>query len=937
LPGPAAALAPPTPDPRSPQQHIFYGEVPPGGSEAPVLVFVHGVNGLASDWWAPPNDMYRLAFRAGYRTAFVSLSPDNTRNNAGILPNAAVFKGALRTILARLGARPVYVIAHSKGGVDVQAALLDSNTAKMVRAVFTVGSPHQGTELADWAFGPGQGPAAGLGLLTPAIAALQTSWMASLRQLADPLATALGIPYFTVAGSSYTTPPNPLTSQTGPVLASLTQGQPSDGIVTVARSRLPPIYAVDLGTLPANHFALALGSLVFPRINAQIRALDGSRDFERIATRGFSFDGKGNPLPGDRQNSLPWSTQWFKGKLYVGTGRAFSCVTTATSDAALGRHDYPPVIPDTECTPDPMDLPLAAEIWRFTPETGIWERVYQSPQDVPIEFAPDGTPTKFTARDIAFRGMAVFKENGPGCRERLYVGGISASSLFDTLPPYSSGRRFPGPRMLYTDDGTTWHAVPQTPGTFFGDIGVHTEAVKNRGFRSFVSLPDAHGKNRLFVTLSDLRGVGRVIASSNPSAGDDAWRQVSAPASELPIFTLYVYRKEIYATVGDEGYPNGYAVFKTDAATPDPADPTRYLFTPVVVGDGMQLFRPRGAISMQEFRGRLYVGTDRPTELIRINPDQSWDLVVGPPRMTASGLKRPLSGITGKGFSSAFNGHFYSMTVHDGRLYLGTWDWSQMLQGTPLHGLFRFAYGFDFFSSPDGIRWTILDRNGLGDPYNASIRNLESTPFGLFVGATNANFGLQMFWSRGGRNLDCDCEDDHDRSLAGRGEKGRHGRPRRCPAEPKGPPAPAQLRLALAEERGPKVVLRWSGVKEATQYHVYRADPLTLDDLVSPTTTITLPDGTTVTIEQAKNGALDHLCENEASEAGLCALIEALKSNTLGSKPFRWIGSTCDRTFVESPAGPVLYYVAAQDDRGRISPPTNVVEAPSPDEGTAGP
>jgi len=35
--------------------------------------------------------------------------------------------------------------------------------------------------------------------------------------------------------------------------------------------------------------------------------------------------------------------------------------------------------------------------------------------------------------------------------------------------------------------------------------------------------------------LSDLRGVGRVIASSDPSAGDDAWRQVSPSAEELPI------------------------------------------------------------------------------------------------------------------------------------------------------------------------------------------------------------------------------------------------------------------------------------------------------------------------------------------------------------------------------------------------------------------
>jgi len=118
---------------------------------------------------------------------------------------------------------------------------------------------------------------------------------------------------------------------------------------------------------------------------------------------------------------------------------------------------------------------------------------------------------------------------------------------------------------------------------------------------------------------------------------------------------------------------------------------------------------------------------------------------------------------------------------------------------------------------------------------------------------------------------------------------------------------------------------------------VYRADPLTLSALVPAEATFTLPDGTTLTLEQILDGALDDvLCPNDASEAGACALLEALRSNTLGSKPFHWIGSTRGRSYVdEHPAdgGPGLYYVAAQDRRGHISRPTYVVEAPPP-EGT---
>jgi hypothetical protein len=373
----------------------------------------------------------------------------------------------------------------------------------------------------------------------------------------------------------------------------------------------------------------------------------------------------------------------------------------------------------------------------------------------------------------------------------------------------------------------------------------------------------------------------------------------------------------------------------------------------------MQALRPRGAISMQEFRGRLYVGTDRPTELIRINPDQSWDLVVGPPRMTASGFKWPLSGITGKGFNSAFNGHFYSMAVHDGTLYLCTWDWSQILQGTPLDGLFRFAYGFDFFRSRDGVHWTVIDRNGFGDPYNSSIRNLESTPSASSSVSRippSACRCSEQVAGRCGRDhddrdhRDCDRHDRHRRPasprpglrLRSRGwdhddgdhddgrERENHCRPRDArQAKNRSRYPPGGWRPRRAD---PRVVLRWSAVRSDPVSRT--AHPLTLTRRPA-TATVTLPDRTTLTVEQIRNGALDELCQNDAAEAGACALVEAIQSNTLGSKPFRWIGSTRGRTFVEQPPGPALYYVAAQDKRGRISPPTNVVEVLSPGEGEA--
>src|SRR5262249_15999380 len=63
---------------------IWYGQVPPGGAEARVLVFGHGLTGIAQDWWGNTdlsgiNDMYLMAYNAGYRTAFVTLQADGLR------------------------------------------------------------------------------------------------------------------------------------------------------------------------------------------------------------------------------------------------------------------------------------------------------------------------------------------------------------------------------------------------------------------------------------------------------------------------------------------------------------------------------------------------------------------------------------------------------------------------------------------------------------------------------------------------------------------------------------------------------------------------------------------------------------------------------------------------------------------------------------------
>ncbi len=99
---------------------------------------------------------------------------------------------------------------------------------------------------------------------------------------------------------------------------------------------------------------------------------------------------------GDQSNTTTWSMQWWKGHLYIGTQRNYTCWRSAMWAAALPNVNgiYPPNQPDANCTDSPVDLSMQGEIWRWSPQTDLWERVYQSPKDVPIP----GHPGKFVAR-----------------------------------------------------------------------------------------------------------------------------------------------------------------------------------------------------------------------------------------------------------------------------------------------------------------------------------------------------------------------------------------------------------------------------------------------------------------------------------------------------------------------------------------------------------
>ncbi len=456
-------------------------------------------------------------------------------------------------------------------------------------------------------------------------------------------------------------------------------------------------------------------------------------DFTRVAPHGF----------GDRQNSWAQSMIWWKGNLYVGTSRSSLC------GALWGVHlafvgffgqsiadtylPYPPPDPDLVCAPDAADLPLPAEIWRWSPVTSAFSRVYQSPNTLPNPgIGPPAPPRtgKFLPYEVSFRGFSAFKESDG--TEALYAFSINATGLWyrGALPP---------PRILRTTDGVNWTPVPQAPGTFLGDLPFNPD---HSSFRS----PEVYD-GRLFVLSGPLFGQGSLIATANPSQGNNAWF-LAEPANML-FYELQSFNGWLY--IGGFDPANGYAVFKTKAQGSPP-----YPLTMVVPPGAGLLDRPsKSVVSMFVHNNRLYVGTATFPEIVRINPDDTWDLVMGSPRVdpVTHETKYPLSNLDA-GFGHTLNDHVWYQDDPYNFLYAGTYNATTGARNTPLGSLLLHNMGAHLYRTFNDWYYSPVTTNGFakasdpqGGKFDFGIRTMVTTPYGMFIGTANDHFGTQIFRS----------------------------------------------------------------------------------------------------------------------------------------------------------------------------------------------
>ncbi|MFS0553776.1 proprotein convertase P-domain-containing protein [Brevibacillus sp. 179-C9.3 HS] len=186
----AASAAAPAPELHddNPNGHFgdwYTGAIPPNASDdKPVILFVQGLHSTYKTWYTTEG-YYDAAYKAGYRTAFVQLR-DADGNGGNMWTNGAKLAEVIEKVANHYGVSKINIIAHSKGGIDTQTALVHYGAHPYVNVVHQLSTPNKGSELADMAYSNWAGWLADiLGKKDDAVYSLQTSYMANFRAQTD--------------------------------------------------------------------------------------------------------------------------------------------------------------------------------------------------------------------------------------------------------------------------------------------------------------------------------------------------------------------------------------------------------------------------------------------------------------------------------------------------------------------------------------------------------------------------------------------------------------------------------------------------------------------------------------------------------------------------------------------------------------------------------
>ena len=444
-------------------------------------------------------------------------------------------------------------------------------------------------------------------------------------------------------------------------------------------------------------------------------------NFTKICANGF----------GDGHNSYAHSMTYLDDHLYVGTIRSLF-VGARHVHKQIQLEMWPVPCPYPFYSPE-FEQTARGEIWRYNILTQDWQRVMQAP------LVQDREGNLYS-REIGYRGMVAFQ----GKSDRK-------PAIYTSTFSRSKGN---GPLILRSEDGEAFEQVGQ-PGLLGLPITSLRCLVPFKG-RLLTAPTSAAGSN------PNTSGVSVIYESLDPARGD--WRPINAPGfgdtNNRTIFEVAGFGDYLYAgTLNNQGFQLWRSALEGEPP---------YDWTLVIDRGAGRGSLNQAVASMVGFKDALYVGTaiqgggydmrnnigPAGAEIIRVHTDGSWDLIMGDPRDQIA----PLSGIPA-GFNTLSNGYLWKMGVHQGWLYAGTLDWSVMLQFAGLRHregrIFRMLAeigldtiidhqgGFNLWRSYDGENWLPVTRQGFGNAFNYGVRNIVSTPYGLFIGTANP-FGPEV-------------------------------------------------------------------------------------------------------------------------------------------------------------------------------------------------
>lgn len=209
------------------------------------VVLVHGVLGFDEISLAGRKHRYFRNIATGLGELGTQIHHPRVPATAAIAVRAA----RLADVVRSLPGERINVIAHSMGGLDARYAISRLGLADRVAALVTVGTPHQGTPIAD--LGAGMVPEAVSRALAPLVdlRAFHELTVRGLERFNRETPDAPGVSYWSVLAGSRLRRTNPLLWPSHAFLSS--RSGPNDGLVPVASQRWGRV----LREIEADHWA----------------------------------------------------------------------------------------------------------------------------------------------------------------------------------------------------------------------------------------------------------------------------------------------------------------------------------------------------------------------------------------------------------------------------------------------------------------------------------------------------------------------------------------------------------------------------------------------------------------------------------------------------------------------------------------------------------